>query len=155
MSNTKNGITVIMNKDNKTNIETEFIEPTMTVDEDGNKYWRNEDGLLHRIDGPAVEFADGDKHWYVKGVRHREDGPAIEHPNGHKEWYIDGKFHRTDGPAIERADGGKAWWVNGQLHRVDGPAIGFADGYRAWYINGKKLTEEEFITVTAALKPTI
>ena len=47
----------------------------------------------HRIDGPAVERADGIKAWYIDGKLHRLDGPAVEHANGAKYWYIDGKYH--------------------------------------------------------------
>ena len=32
---------------------------------------------LHRVDGPAVEYPNGDKEWWVNGKRHREDGPAV------------------------------------------------------------------------------
>ena len=39
------------------------------------------------------------------GQYHRTDGPAIEYANGYKWWYIKGQLHRTDGPAIEWADG--------------------------------------------------
>ena len=40
--------------------------------------------------GPAVEYANGDKHWYFNGKWHRVDGPAIEYANGNKEWWMDG-----------------------------------------------------------------
>jgi len=36
--------------------------------------WRNEQGKLHREDGPAVELDNGDKSWWVNGKLHREDG---------------------------------------------------------------------------------
>jgi hypothetical protein len=49
----------------------------------------------------------------LNGKLHREDGPALEFANGDKEWWIDGKLHRLDGPAVEWADGAKEWWVNG------------------------------------------
>ena len=48
-------------------------------------------GKLHREDGPAIEYADGDKEWYLHGKLHRIGGPAIERANGHKEYWIDGK----------------------------------------------------------------
>tara|TARA_R110000772_G_scaffold64176_6_gene143513 strand:- start:3100 stop:3348 length:249 start_codon:yes stop_codon:yes gene_type:complete len=48
--------------------------------------------VLHREDGPAVEYANGDNAWYLNGNRHREGGPAIEDVDGHKEWWIDGVF---------------------------------------------------------------
>ncbi|NBT47482.1 MAG: hypothetical protein EBT07_06625 [Actinobacteria bacterium] len=29
--------------------------------------------------------------WYKKGFIHREDGPAIEYPNDRKEWFLNGQ----------------------------------------------------------------
>jgi len=83
--------------------------------------------------------------WYnSKDQYHREDGPAVEWADGAKYWYINGKHHREDGPAVECASGYKAWYINGQLHREDGPAIEYASGDKEWYINGERLTEAEF-----------
>ena len=45
------------------------------------------------------------------GQYHREDGPAIEYADGHKEWFINGLLHRIDGPAIEFKSGAKHWWI--------------------------------------------
>jgi hypothetical protein len=45
----------------------------------------------HRVDGPACEYADGEKQWRLNGKLHREDGPAIELADGHKEWWINGE----------------------------------------------------------------
>ena len=28
---------------------------------------------------------------YVKGIHHREDGPALEYPDGRKFWFLDGE----------------------------------------------------------------
>jgi hypothetical protein len=108
--------------------------------------------VIHREDGPAVEYANGDKEWYLNGKLHREDGPAVEDTDGYKEWYLNGKCHREDGPAVEDTDGYKEWYLNGKLHREDGPAIEYTNGYKAWYINNKSLTEEEFNT---RMSPTI
>jgi hypothetical protein len=47
------------------------------------------DKILHREDGPAIEWADGDKSWWVNGRRHRLDGPAF----GSNSWYIKGMFY--------------------------------------------------------------
>ena len=33
----------------------------------------------------------GTKRWYKDDKLHRDDGPAIEWPNGSKEWYLNGK----------------------------------------------------------------
>ena len=75
---------------------------------------------------------------------HREDGPAIEYPNGSKEWFLNGKRHREDGPAVEYTSGSKHWYLNGEKHREDGPAYEDANGSKCWYLNGKLLTEEGF-----------
>jgi hypothetical protein len=55
----------------------------------------------------------GNKYWFLNGKFHRVDGPAIEYANGSKFWYLNGKRHRIDGPAIEYADGSKFWFLNG------------------------------------------
>ncbi len=47
-------------------------------------------------------------------ICHRLDGPAVEYADGGKEWCVDGQLHRADGPAIEWVDGYKEWWVNGE-----------------------------------------
>ena len=60
------------------------------VNEYGDKFWWQND-MLHRLDGPAVEDADGRKAWYQNGKLHRLDGPAVEFANGYKAWYIEGK----------------------------------------------------------------
>jgi len=97
----------------------------VTVDEQGTRCWYNERNKRHREDGPAVEYADGSKSWYLNGERHRTDGPAVECANGTKHWYLNNQLHRTDGPAVERADGSKSW-----------------------YLHGVRLTESEFLNKT-------
>jgi hypothetical protein len=82
------------------------------IDVFGHKrYYKN--GLLHRTNGPAVEYSDGAKHWYLNGERHRENGPAVESTNGEKYWYFGNKLHRMHGPAVECPNGHKEWWRNG------------------------------------------
>jgi hypothetical protein len=94
---------------------------TMTINQAGTKMWRNQDGQLHRTLGPAVEYA-----------------------NGRKEWWVDGQLHRTDGPAIEGSGGTKAWYLNGQRHQTDGPAVEYADGHKEWWVDDQQLSEEEW-----------
>ena len=95
------------------------------IDEDGSRRNYNTNGELHRTDGPAVEWAVGEKRWYQNGL-----------------------LHRTNGPAVIRAGGGKEWWQNGLLHRENGPAAEWADGRKSWHINGKVLSEAEFLAAT-------
>lgn len=78
-----------------------------------SKIWSNSDGLLHRLDGPAIERADGRKEWWINGKRHRVDGPAVHNPSGLKSWWVNGQLHRTDGPAVEWSNGTKEWYFNG------------------------------------------
>jgi hypothetical protein len=94
----------------------------------------------------------GTKYYYKNKemtIFHREDGPAVEWSNGEKCWYLNGKLHREDGPAVEYACGSKYWYLNGELHREDGPAIEYACGDKTWYLNGVVYTEEEFKKKTA------
>ena len=123
--------------------------------------------VLHRIDGPAIEYRnndytwykDGLKHrdntikasskesdllrWYKNGKLHREDGPALI-TDFKYEWYKDGQLHRKDNPAIieftksdTNNNTNEFWYKNGKLHREDGPAIIYFSGHMEWYINGK------------------
>lgn len=38
-----------------------------------------------------LNYSNGDVDYYLDGVHHREDGPASEFANGDKEWYYQGK----------------------------------------------------------------
>ena len=102
------------------------MQPVMSIDSFGHKWWRWGD-RLHRIDGPAIEYADGTKEWWVNDLRHRIDGPAAEH-----------------------ADGGRDWWVFGELHREDGPAVqGVYD--QLWYLRNENFTFDEWLDRTPGL----
>ena len=96
----------------------------MEIDIFDNKKWKLPNGDLHREDGPAVEYRNGNKFWYLNNKRHREDGPAIEFTSGNIEWYLNGKRHRKNGPAIEYVDGYKFWYLNNRLYKIqDGDRI--------------------------------
>ena len=74
----------------------------MIIDIYGNKRWYYNEDNLYMMNG-----------WYIQGKLHRVDGPAVERANGDKEWYINGVHHRIDGPAVEYADGSVEYWENG------------------------------------------
>jgi hypothetical protein len=57
---------------------------------------------------------DGNKRYYLNGLLHREDGPAVEYVNRSKFWYQNGFLHRIDGPAVMFFDGDTYWWFHGQ-----------------------------------------
>ena len=105
-----------------------MIEYTVKVWENRTEWFLN--GLFHREDGPACEYADGSKYWFLNGKFHREDGPAVELSDGSKYWFLNGKCHREDGPAVEYSDG---------------PAVEYSDGKKRWYLEGEELTEEDFL----------
>ena len=91
-----------------------FESVTKNVLDDRIEY-HNDEGQLHRVDGPAIEWIDGGKEWWLNDKRHREDGPAVEWDNGSKVWYLNGKLHREDGPAAEYDNGDKEWYLNDTL----------------------------------------
>ena len=71
------------------------------------RYYKPGTEEMHRIDGPAVEFASGAKHWIQDGMFHRTDGPAIEFTEGTVEYWIEGnkltltQFKKATAPAKE------------------------------------------------------
>lgn len=89
---------------------------------DGGAFWGNSEYGLHRLDGPAVEYI-----------------------NDNREWWVEDKLHRINGPAVEWfSEGYKAWYVDNELHRLDGPTVEF-NGYNQWYIEGVEYSKLEFI----------
>jgi hypothetical protein len=76
----------------------------ITEGRSGGTHYHLRDGKLHRVDGPAVECADGTRVWWLEGKPHRIDGPAFEHADGTREWWLEGKLHRVDGTAVEECD---------------------------------------------------
>ena len=62
------------------------------------------------------DWGNGTKVWYQNGLYHRLDGPAFERKNGTKYWCKNGDFHRLDGPAIERPNGNNEWFIEGEVY---------------------------------------
>ena len=86
------------------------------INEYGSKEYFSDKEMVvrHREDGPALEWADGDKFWYRDGLVHREDGPALIYSNGSKYWYIDGVQLTEDAFKARKAP------HNGKKVTVDG-----------------------------------
>lgn len=38
------------------------------IDKYSPKFWTNDEGQFHRLDGPAIEYADGSKEWWIDGI---------------------------------------------------------------------------------------
>ncbi len=108
--------------------------PSYTDPETGSRYWFKNNKFTKDPKGLPWNW----------GELHRVNGPALERADGTKEWWLNDKRHRTDGPAVELANGDKAWWLNGKIHRTDGPAVEWANGDKSWWLNGKRLNESEF-----------
>lgn len=105
------------------------------------------DGVLHRLDGPAIVFPDGRLTWWVDGkqipVNTQEEFERWLKINHHTKELprqnilnLETKAHLRreydDGP-FEDEDGTLWYYKNGHLHRDDGPAVIYPDGGRKWY----------------------
>jgi hypothetical protein len=126
-------------------MEDDLIINGYVVKAFSTKYWYK-DNYIHREDGPAIEYDNGDKEWWYNGRLHRSNGPAVECANGNKYWFYHGGRHRVDGPAVDCANGHKYWYCMGKRHREDGPAIECDSGVE-WWFHGKRIycsSQEEF-----------
>ncbi len=92
------------------------------------RWFRNEDKLP---DGSYIDKY-GDVCYIKNGLYHREDGPAKEFADGYIAWYINGNLHREDGPAIERADGRKEWFINGEEYETKEE---YEEALKIWKMN--------------------
>jgi hypothetical protein len=61
------------------------------ISENGNVFYCNIKGRLHRLDGPAIVWSNGSKEWHINGKTHRVDGPALIYVEGIRQWYINGE----------------------------------------------------------------
>ena len=89
----------------------EIVGPENRIDTDniGNKYYYQND-TFHRLDGPAIEYIDGDTFWYQHGLLHRLDGPAMEYDTT-KSWYYKGrKIFCSSQQEFEKILKLKAFW---------------------------------------------
>lgn len=96
----------------------------------------------------TVKFFDHCIEWWFNGKLHREDGPAVQFLNGDKWWDYDEngkKIYREGRPAIEHDCGAKYWYIEGKRHREDGPAVEFSNGTKYWYLDGILLSKQEFL----------
>jgi len=83
-----------------------------------DKFYLNDEGKLHRLDGPAFECLNGSKCWYVNGNRHRNIDPANEWSDREKRWRFKGEYHR----------------IGGSCH----------SSRKWWYIDNKEYTKEDY-----------
>ena len=134
--------------------------------------FRNENGQLHRLDGPAKRLYNRDENgpygsmpfrelWYRNGQLHRKNGPAWIWYNKDgsiyiESWYKDGQLHREDGPASIAYDNNgdieeATWYKNDQRHREDGPAYIYIDptyGVQESYYLSREMYDKPVANIT-------
>jgi hypothetical protein len=88
------------------------------------------DGLVHRMDGPAVIIGEEGQFDFGSGLLYQDNGPA-------ELWFKNGKLHRNGAPAINSRD--KVYFENGLIHREAhlGPAA-ICERGNVWCENGLK-----------------
>lgn len=111
------------------------VDGPAVVYKNGDQCWYEND-LLHRLNDPAIVCTNGDECWFENGMCHRINGPAVINHIGDKFWLYKNSYHRLDGPAIEKNDVGNIWCNDGKIHRIGGPAISLLkDKWYLWYEN--------------------
>jgi hypothetical protein len=48
------------------------------TNENGDTFYYNDEGKLHRTDGPAIEYVNGEKYWYVNGVHQPVESAIVQ-----------------------------------------------------------------------------
>ena len=76
----------------------------------GNKVYYDKDGELHRLDGPAIEYANGNKRWYWHGKWHCETGPALDDADYQAYYYHNKRYYPKDNEEWIRMSKLKALW---------------------------------------------
>ena len=117
-------------------------------------YYQVGTNILHREDGPAIEFTytNGSRYqdWYLHGLKGRLKGPArtVRYISGnvYEAYFISGELHRDGGPAQTEYDEDElvVWEIyrsHGKIHREYGPAIIEYDDegnitFEAYYLDG-------------------
>ena len=78
-----------MTKQSEMDEQRHIIESQFNNEYEFKAYMEALRRIQQGVDGPAIECADGSKYWYQEGNLHRLNGPAIEYTNGDKErWEI-------------------------------------------------------------------
>lgn len=86
----------------------------VVIDRWGAKRYYNDEGQLHRTDGPASIASAGSKSWYVNGEWNDVTKPSIIGASGVVLWYKV-HHHRSNGPSEDRPNGYKEWYTDGEI----------------------------------------
>ncbi len=124
-----------------------FIPDTNLIkEENASTRYYDKNYNLHRDEGPAIIYKNGNRQWYRWGVMHRVGAPATIYKDLHA-WYHLGKLHRDDGPAFITSNR-LEYYQLGKLHRTDGPAVVRNDSgtiFCEYHVEGKELGVEGFL----------
>jgi len=52
----------------------------------------DQDRVWYILKGYEIRETNFCRVWFLNGKRHREDGPAIEYRDGTKEWYLNNRY---------------------------------------------------------------
>jgi hypothetical protein len=78
-------------------------------------------------------YRSSDIYYYLNKVFHRTNGPAIEYNNGDKCWYVYGDRHNDKGPATIHKTGWTFWFLNDNLQTL-------SNSTPTWFLNDKPQT---------------
>ena len=71
------------------------MKPIMCIDKDRTKIWK-------------IWLSDIDN----EGIAHRLDGPAVKYKNSWCFWYVEDRLHRLNGPVWNKFDSRHFWAMN-------------------------------------------
>jgi hypothetical protein len=78
----------------ETSIDIDGSQLDVKIETYGKFYYLNE--KLHRLDGAAAEWSNGDREYYKNGYRHRLNGAAIEWHSDKKYFWYEGKYIKCE-----------------------------------------------------------
>lgn len=126
-----------------------LIKEAMTYGKVSSR-WLNNNGEVHRDNGPAIVLSNGDTYYYKNGEIHRDYAPAVI-TRDYACYWQNGEKHRDGGPAEFHwvKYGGtsyaknittKVWYKHGKIHCESGYAIEYSDEY-GWNYSGRYCIE--------------
>lgn len=111
-----------------------------------SRRWLNDQKEAHRSSGPAIEWDDGSKEWWIKGIcMYSEQLFGNEWERIPIRWYLTKEF-KFPGYSKEFKSrkstrfpyAGVRFWgdASDRYHRLAGPAMEYDNGTKKWYYNG-------------------
>ncbi len=96
-------------------------------------------GELHRNDGPARIWADGDVDWFKHGKPYRTDGgpSGVRYLDGHIRLHPNTMRNDIDHPSFMSTCGAIEWERHDKTHRIGGPASIHVQGVIRWHVHDK------------------